>query len=77
MTNSPTPTQDHETTDDLAALYALAFVQFKSKALWNVRQFGSPTLEQALSVARHLRIEGDMNARCLAEQIEQAGRAHF
>ena len=35
----------------------------------------APTPEDALVVARALRIEGDREARRLAEQIEQACRA--
>jgi hypothetical protein len=35
----------------------------------------NPAPEDALVVARALRIEGDLNARHLAEQIEQACRA--
>jgi len=60
---------------ELAALYRRAFAEFRSRALWNVRQFDEPDVEQALSVARHLRIEGNMEARRLAELIENAARA--
>lgn len=35
----------------------------------------APTQEDALVIARALRIEGDREARRLAEQIEQACRA--
>jgi hypothetical protein len=35
----------------------------------------NPTKEDALVIARALRIEGDRGARSLAEQIEQACRA--
>jgi hypothetical protein len=58
-----------------ADLYRRAFADYRACALWNVRQFEDPTVEQALSVARHLRTEGDMEARRLAEQIEEAARA--
>jgi hypothetical protein len=43
--------------------------------LWNIREFEDPTIEQALAITRQLRIEGDMNARRLAERIEEAVRA--
>src|SRR5207249_1851606 len=42
---------------------------------WNKRVLEVPTPEDALVVARALRIEGDREARRLAEQIEQACRA--
>jgi hypothetical protein len=43
--------------------------------MWYMRELENPTPEHALVVARALRIEGDLNARRLAEQIEQACRA--
>ena len=59
---------------DLAALYRRAFAEYGAQALWNKRSLDSPTPEDALVVARALRIEGDREARRLAEQIEQACR---
>jgi len=69
MTTEPVPSQD------FVSLYRQAFTQYGTWALWNVRSFDSPTSEDALVVARALRVEGDLNARRLAEQIEQACRA--
>jgi hypothetical protein len=60
---------------DLATLYRRAFAEFGTLALWNLRSFEAPTPEDALVVARALRIEGNLAARRLAEQIEQACRA--
>jgi hypothetical protein len=60
---------------DFAALYRQAFSQYGTRALWNKRLLETPTTEDALVIARALRIEGDGNARLLAEQIEQACRA--
>lgn len=60
---------------EIAALYRRAFADYRARALWNLRQFEDPTIEQALLVARHLRVEGDMQARQLAEQIEKAASA--
>jgi hypothetical protein len=40
-----------------------------------MRSFEAPTPEDALVVARALRIEGNLQARRLAEQIEQVCRA--
>ena len=56
-------------------LYRLAFDLYGAQALWNLRHSDDPTLEQALLVARQLRVNGDLPARRLAEQIEKAARA--
>ncbi len=63
--------------DDLAwlELYHKAFAKFGTRALWNMREIKIPTPRDALAVARLLRIEGDLNARRLAERIEKAARA--
>ena len=61
--------------DDLATLYRRAFASFGTHALWNKRALENPTAEDALVVASALRIEGNKEARRLAEQIEQACRA--
>ncbi len=60
---------------DFLSLYRRAFVEYGTQALWNKRALEAPTQEDALVVARALRIEGDRKARRLAEQIEQACRA--
>jgi hypothetical protein len=60
---------------DFASLYRRAFAEYGTRALWNKRRFEEPTPEDALVVARALRIEGDRDARHLAEQIELACRA--
>jgi hypothetical protein len=60
---------------EFETLYHRAFADYKLRALWNVRELDHPTAEQALTITRSLRIEGDLNARRLAEQIEQACRA--
>jgi hypothetical protein len=60
---------------DFKALYALAFKKYRSMALWNVRMHEDPTYADALVVARLLRVEGNMQARFLAEEIEAACRA--
>jgi len=60
---------------EFVTLYRSAFAKYKAQALWNMRVFDSPTPEDALVVARALRIEGDMQARALAEQIERVCRA--
>ena len=60
---------------DVEALYHRAFADFRLRALWNVREMEHPTVEEALGITRNLRVEGDLNARRLAEQIERACRA--
>ena len=61
--------------DDYLSLYRRAFEQYGVRALWNKRLLEEPTPADALVVARALRIEGDREARFLAERIEQACRA--
>ncbi len=60
---------------DYLSLYRRAFEQYGVRALWNKRLLDEPSPEDALVVARALRIEGDRGARQLAEQIERACRA--
>jgi len=60
---------------DFATLYRRAFAEYGTLALWNMRWFPAPTPEDALVVARALRMEGNLQARRLVEQIEQACRA--
>jgi hypothetical protein len=59
----------------LLSLYRRAFAEYGTRALWNKRLLDTPTPEDALVVARALRIEGDREARRLAEQIERACHA--
>lgn len=56
-------------------LYRRAFAEYGTQALWNKRMLEEPTPDDALVIARALRIEGDREARKLAEQIERACRA--
>jgi len=60
---------------DFVSLYRQAFQEFGTHALWNKRFLEAPRPEDALVIARALRIEGNRAARRLAEQIEQACRA--
>ena len=59
---------------EFESLYHRAFADFKLRALWKVRELEHPTAEEALVITRSLRVEGDLNARRLAEQIERACR---
>ena len=60
---------------DYVTLYRQAFAEYRAHALWFMRPFDHPTPDDALAVARALRVEGDLHARLLAEQIEQACHA--
>jgi len=60
---------------DFESLYHRAFAEHRVRALWNVREIEHPTREEALIITPRLRVEGNLNARRLAEQIEQACRA--
>ena len=66
-----------ETTqpDDIATLYRRAFEEFGPTALWSSKPVSSPTPADALAITHSLRVEGDLNARRLAEQIDRACRA--
>src|SRR5688572_8307247 len=66
-----------EAPSEVVDLYRRAFAEFRSRALWNIREFEDPTVAQVLAITRQLRTEGDMKARRLAEQIEEAARAHL
>ena len=63
-----------EPPDDVAMLNRRAFEDFGASALWSSRAVPHPTPEDALAITRSLRVEGDLRARRLAEQIEQACR---
>lgn len=61
-----------ESREDLVSLYRQAFSEYRTRALWNRRSVEAPTREDALVVARALRIHGDRSARALAERLERA-----
>lgn len=61
--------------DDFVSLYRSAFKEYGASALWSSRPVPDPTCEDALAITRSLRVEGDLKARKLAEQIERACRA--
>ena len=66
--------KEPEKPEDFATLYRRAFKDFGASALWSSRAVLNPTPEDALAITRSLRLEGDLRARRLAEQIEQACR---
>lgn len=62
-------------TPDYVSLYRCAFAEYVAPALWNIRLFEDPSPAGALVVARALRYNGNLEARRLAERIEQVCRA--
>jgi hypothetical protein len=60
---------------DFVTLYHQAFEQFGALALWSSKPVADPTPADALAITHSLRVEGNLQARRLAEQIEQACRA--
>lgn len=56
-------------------LYRRAFEEFGASALWSSRPVADPSAADALAITHSLRVEGDLEARRLAEEIEQACRA--
>ncbi len=68
-------TEPAQLTEDYRDLYRRAFAEFGALALWNSRQLPEPDPADALAIARALRVEGNLAARMLAEQIEAACRA--
>jgi hypothetical protein len=58
--------------EDFVALYRRAFEEFGTSALWSSKPVPDPTPADVLAITRSLRVEGNMQARRLAEQIEQA-----
>jgi hypothetical protein len=61
--------------DELARLYRQAFADFGAMALWSSRPVADPTPGDALAITESLRVEGNREARRLAEKIEALCRA--
>ena len=66
---------EQETPEHWTVLYNRAFEQFGASALWSSRPVSEPTPADALAITHSLKVEGNLQARRLAEQIEQACRA--
>jgi hypothetical protein len=60
---------------DFKTLYSRAFKDYGASALWSSKPVPDPTRDDALAITRSLRVEGDREARRLAERIETACRA--
>ena len=63
---------DPEQLVDFVSLYRRAFEQFGLSALWSSMPVSNPTQADALAITRSLRVEGNLQARLLAEHIELA-----
>ena len=57
---------------DFASLYRRAFEEFGASTLWSSGPVPDPTPADALAITQSLRVEGNLKARRLAEEIEQA-----
>lgn len=68
-------TSEPKQPEDFASLYRRAFAEYGTRALWNKRELETPAPADALVIARALRVEGNREARRLAERIERACRA--
>lgn len=66
---------DDKQTRNFQELYRRAFREYGTRALWNKRCIPEPTSDDALVIARALRVYGDRHARQLAELLERACRA--
>ena len=60
---------------EIVLLYRKAFHDYGAQALWSRKPSDRPTIAQVLVVAESLRREGNMMARPLAVEIEEACRA--
>jgi hypothetical protein len=60
---------------EFVRLYKRAFKEFGTMALWSSKPVPDPTPADALAITRSLRVEGNLEARRLAEEIEQACHA--
>lgn len=60
---------------NVVSLYRQAFAEFGTHALWSWKALPNPTITQTLAIADSLRSEGNLKARQLAVEIEQACRA--
>ena len=60
---------------EVLRLYRQAFTEFGACVLWSSRAAEHPTVTAALSITESLRVEGNLDARRLAERIEEACRA--
>lgn len=64
-----------ERQKEIERLYREAFANYGARALWSSRPVADPTPADALAITNSLRVEGDLNARRLAERIEALCRA--
>jgi len=66
---------DQRRQQEVEQLYRQAFSRFGAVALWSSRPVEHPTASDALAITESLRVEGDLEARRLAERIESLCRA--
>ncbi len=66
---------DDEREREIARFYRQAFAEFGGAVLWSSRPVTKPTAADALAITESLRVEGNLDARRLAERIELLCRA--
>jgi len=72
----PAITNDQVTgVKNFVTLYRRAFEEFGASTSWSSRPVPGPTPADALAITRSLRVEGNLHARRLAEELDQACRA--
>ena len=64
-----------ERKKEVERLYRQAFAEFGTLMLWSSRPVEHPTARDALAITESLRVEGNRDARRLAERIEALCRA--
>jgi hypothetical protein len=64
-----------ERQQEIERLYRQAFAAFGAVALWSSRPVKKPGPADALAITESLRVEGNLEARRLAERIEALCRA--
>lgn len=66
---------ENQNKPEFVGLYERAFKDFGTMALWSSRPVPQPTAADALAIVHSLKVEGNLEARRLPEQIEEACNA--
>jgi hypothetical protein len=71
MIEGKTTTLSEQNDEELGSLYRRAFLEFGTRALWNMSPVNEPDRAAAMAITRALRTYAGMDGRRLAEQIEE------
>lgn len=58
--------------EEIKRLYDLAWTEYASTCLWNVKRLAEPSTAHAAVVAMILRRRGDLNAAMLGDRLKKA-----